>query len=137
MKTSYFERVHYPFLNYLWLFLSVVLISLSNILYKYAALSIHSYNLENIITNFLFWICLSIFFARMLIWQKVLTIWPISMAYPLTSVNIVAIYFYGVNVFGEKTNTNQIFGCIMIIIGFLLLFSRNKNNIIINRKINK
>lgn len=116
-------------LSYLWLFLSVFFISLSNIVYKYAALSIESYTINNIFINILFWISFFLFFARLFLWQKVLAVWPISLAYPFMSINIIITYCYGVVIFNDPVRVNHIYGGILIIIGFLLLFSKIKKSL--------
>ncbi len=64
-------------------------------------------------------------FSGALFWLAVLSRWPLSMAYPLLSISYIIGIIASVLFLGEKVNTIQVVGVLVIILGVFLISRSN------------
>lgn len=109
------------YLNFLFIFLSILFQSFSGILGKYAALSIHPSNPIALLSNIFYIFSLSCMVIQALIWQQVLKHCDISLAYPFQSLTMFVILIFSYVFFHESISGFNILGICIILIGILLL----------------
>lgn len=64
---------------------------------------------------------LVIYVAEFIIWVRILTLAPLGIAFPLASLNILAITLAGRLWLGEETGPSQWFGALLITAGVILV----------------
>jgi multidrug transporter EmrE-like cation transporter len=69
---------------------------------------------------------LGILVFKAIIWQLALKRLPLSIAYPLTSFDYIAILLISYFFFNETVTVSNVAGCIVIVVGIMLLLRSGK-----------
>ena len=109
----------------IFILLAVIFHASAGILIKYSALSMESYSLSNIITNYLYYASLSFFFLQALSWQFALKKYDLHNAYIYMSIYYPLILLASYFLFDEKITVGNIAGIILIMGGLSLRQSGN------------
>jgi drug/metabolite transporter (DMT)-like permease len=81
---------------------------------------------SNVSSYLLLILALACIFSRAIIWQKIISVMPLSKAYPYTSLVQILILGYSFFLFGEEVSLNNIIGILLMIAGVTII-STNKS----------
>ena len=77
-----------------------------------------------VLTATLFVVALIVMFARAFVWQRILSISTLSYVYPFTLITQILLFVYGVTLFGEDFNWQQVIGLLIVCLGLLISFDK-------------
>lgn len=108
--------------KFIFLIIALFIFSLSGVFSKLAS----SYNF--ISTNFLFYYSISIIilFIYSLLWQKILKMFDLSVAYAGKGITIFFSCIWGIILFNEKITINMFIGIIVILLGVIMVVKTNE-----------
>jgi drug/metabolite transporter (DMT)-like permease len=112
-------------MNFIFIFLSVLLQALSGLFGKKGALEIEHFTVMNIVTNVNYILSLLCLGLQAITWQLALKKYPLSFAYFFMSGVYVFILLFSFFVFHESVSLNNILGTIIIMVGIVFLSMGN------------
>ena len=113
-KTSYISGLR--------LIIAFILIrTLNQILFKKVAMGPGGISYIDLLSDYLFYISIFVFFAQAVIWISALKYLPLSFAYPFTSLTFITILISGMLFFGESITLGNLIGASVIMIGVALI----------------
>lgn len=110
-----------------WLLASILFQSASVSFAKQAALDSGVVSVIVIITSPYYQMSLLMLACQALCWVIVLKRFPLSVAYPVSSLSLVANLVAAAVLFGERLALNHLFGIACILCGIILLYSRQED----------
>jgi multidrug transporter EmrE-like cation transporter len=114
-------------LDFILIFLSILLQSLSGLFGKKGALEIERFTVINAISNLNYLLSLVCLGLQAITWQIALKKYPLSFAYSFMSGVYVLILIFSFFVFHESISLNNILGTVIIMIGIIFLSMGNSN----------
>jgi multidrug transporter EmrE-like cation transporter len=108
-------------INFIFIFLSVLLQALSGLFGKKGAIEIEHFTVINIITNINYILSLLCLGLQAITWQIALKKYPLSYAYFFMSGVYGFILFFSFFVFHESVSLNNILGTVIIMTGIIFL----------------
>ena len=105
----------------LFVSLNLIMLVLGQLLWKYGLQSLGGFSIMGVVTSIPIWAGIFIYALATLVYLKVLSLVPLSVAYPIQSLcyvgGMVGAYF----LFGETINLQMIIGMGVILAGVLLI----------------
>ena len=103
--------------QYIQLFLVVILMSLGQILFKYAANDMNKYFS---ILNIKIILALTVYLFSAFLWVYILRAIPLKTAYPFVALAFIIVPIFASVFFGEILTWNNYFGALIILIGVII-----------------
>jgi undecaprenyl phosphate-alpha-L-ara4N flippase subunit ArnE len=105
------------FFQYIKLFLVVILMSLGQILFKYAANDMNKYFS---ILNLKLILAFAVYLFSAFLWVNILRAIPLKTAYPFVALAFIIVPFFASIFFGEILRWNNYLGALIILIGVVI-----------------
>ena len=102
----------------LFLISSIVLQSIAFIILKFGT----EYQLS--VQLIFFGAALFVMFFRAFVWQKVLVGAQLSIVYPFTLITQILLFLYGIFIFNEDFNLQQVIGLSLVCIGLYIVYKK-------------
>lgn len=107
-----------------WLLAAVILRAINQLVIKLIALrsaeEILDYALAILVIA-----SIALLFLRAICWQKALSHYPLTFAYPFFGLTMISLLFFGHFLFGEEISTNQVIGGALVFLGICLTASES------------
>ena len=121
IKLKYFPGV--------WLFiLFIALRTINQVLFKQVALGPGGGSYIALFIDPIFYLAGLIFFAQAVVWLSVLRQFPLSFAYPFTSITFITIMVSGALFFGESISMGNVLGALVIMSGVSVIAGNHNKN---------
>ena len=118
-----------PIILFSLLIIPIFLQAASGIYGKYAAMTVKDASLIHLVTNSFYFLSMICLVLQAIIWQLALISYPLSYAFPFTSlVNFVVLIFSAI-LFQEQITVYNVLGLILISIGILILSRSYGDNV--------
>jgi drug/metabolite transporter (DMT)-like permease len=109
-----------------WLLVAVILRGINQLVIKLIALR----SAEDILDYVLIVLVVAsvaLLFLRAVCWQKALSHYPLTFAYPFFGLTMISLLFFGHFLFEEEIHTNQLMGVVLVFSGICLISSGYRN----------
>lgn len=107
--------------TFLILFLNISLLVIGQCIWKMGISKIDKFTLINLAFSAYIWLGVILYGLATILWLKVLSFLPLSIAYPIQSLAYVLGMIAAYYVFGEAITVSKIVGSILIIIGVCVI----------------
>lgn len=111
-----------------WILLFIILRTFNQILFKQVALGPGGADYLELICTPLFYLAALVFFFQALVWLLVLKRFPLSFAYPFTSITFITIMVSGAFFFNESITLGNVLGALVIMAGVAIIACDFNNN---------
>ena len=112
---------------YYYLVLAILIRTITQILLKYIAIGESGSSFQALFTSPLFYFICSLLVILTWAWQRVLIHYPLSFAYPFTSIVFITLLISGALFFNEQITLANVIGSVIIVMGVIVV-SRDKRN---------